>query len=190
MAHNIQEFYRVAREKDFARQFQFRLTQLGPVNLLNPDYFVYVESASLPGKQINNVQVPFMGLNFNIPGTEQFPNSAGYSVTFRCDQDYNIRRALEDYMEEIFTYKTSTGNYNTPSANNIIELKLLGKTGTMGGDLTELRTYRLIGAWVQSLGDINYTVGDNGAIVSFPATLAYQYWESEQLGLEQSLPNY
>ena len=93
-------------------------------------------------------------------------------------------------MEEIFTYKTSTGNYNTPSASNIIEIRLLGKTGTLGGDLTELRTYRLIGAWVQSLGDINYTVGDNGAIVTFPATLAYQYWESDVLNVEQTLPNY
>lgn len=192
MAHNIKEFYRVARSRDFARQFQFRLTQLGDVPLPS-DFLIYVEAATLPGKQINNVQVPFMGLNFNIPGTESFPNSGGYSVTFRCDQDYNIRRLLEDYMEFTFSHKNSTGNFNTPSAGSIIELELTGKTmagGPGGGEPIEIRKYRMYGAYVQSLGDVNYTAGDNGAIVSFPVTLAYQFWEAEQINSEPTLPNF
>ena len=54
MSQNISDFYRVAQERDFARKFQFRLYQLGPVRM-NEDDFVYATTGTLPGRNINNV---------------------------------------------------------------------------------------------------------------------------------------
>ena len=68
MAQNISDFYRSVQQNDFARQFQFRVVQLANTNF-NESELIYVETANLPGRAINNVQVPFMGLNFNVPGT-------------------------------------------------------------------------------------------------------------------------
>ena len=61
MAQNISDFYRSVQQKDFARQFQFRLVQLANTNF-GEDTLIYVETATLPGRSITNVQVPFMGL--------------------------------------------------------------------------------------------------------------------------------
>ena len=175
MSQNISDFYTSVQSNDFARQFQFRVIQLANITFSESN-LVYVETANLPGRTINNIAVPFMGLNFNVPGTASYPGSDAWSVTFRCDQNYNIRTALENATIATFDDSSSTGAYNiaTPASNII--LHLLGKDGN------PIREYILVGAYVQSIGDIAYNLGDNGTIVTVPTTLAYQYWRVGGLG--------
>jgi hypothetical protein len=181
MAQNITDFYRVAQQNDFARQFQFRVVQLANTNF-GEDQLVYLESATLPGRAINNVQVPFMGLQFNLPGTANYPNSGAYSVTFRCDQNYNIRAVLENATFNAFDDGTSTGDYNIARNSSVISLNLLGKNGST------IRQYTLYGAYVVSIQDSTYNLGDAGSIVTVPATLAYQYWRVTT-STQQNIPS-
>jgi hypothetical protein len=169
MAQNIADFYRTVQQNDFARQFQFRVVQLANTNF-GEDQLVYLETANLPGRAINNIAVPFMGLQFNVPGTASYPGSDAWAVTFRCDQSYNIRATLENATFNTFDDSTSTGDYNIARNSSVITLNLLNKTGGTA------RQYTLYGAYVVNVGDIAYNLGDNGSIVTVPATLAYQYW--------------
>jgi hypothetical protein len=171
MAQNISDFYSTVQKNDFARQFQFRVSVLANTNF-NESQLVYLETANLPGRTVNNVQVPFMGLNFNVPGTASYPGSDAWGVTFRCDQSYNIRATLENATFNAFDDSTSSGDYNIARTTSRIVLDLLGK----GGSEDVIRQYELIGAYVVSVGDIAYNIGDSGSIVTVPATLAYQYW--------------
>jgi hypothetical protein len=168
-SQTISKFYSRAQKNDFARQYQFRVTQLANTNF-NDNTLVYLESANLPGRTINNIQVPFMGLNFNVPGTASYPGSEAWNVTFRCDQNYDIRAALENATFNTFDDGTSTGNFNIARSSSRIVLELLGKK------MNVLRRYALIGAYVVSVGEMNYNVGDTGTIQTVTATLAYQYW--------------
>lgn len=170
MANNIQQFYRTAQQQDFARLFQFQLIQLGNLNLDPLRDLIYVETASLPGRTINNIQVPYMGLQFNVPGTASYPGSAGYNVTFRCDQSYRIRDILEANTFNTFSDSSTTGNYATPAQGSNIILWLLDKSGA------PTREYTLFGSYVQSLADVGYDVKDNGTISTVQATIAYQFW--------------
>lgn len=176
MAQNISDFYRVARDKDFARQFQFRLIRLANTNF-GDDELVYLETANLPGRAITNVPVPFMGLQFNVPGTATYPGSDAYNVTFRCDSDYKIRIALENATINTFDDSTSTGSYKTPGPASTIIMALLNS------QMQPIRNYTLVGAYVQSIGESTYNMGDNGQIVTVPAVLAYQYWRVTQASL-------
>ena len=169
MAQNISDFYKTVQKKDFARQFQFRLVQLANTNFGEED-LIYVETANLPGRAITNVPVPFMGLQFNVPGTATYPGSDAYAVTFRCDQNYNIRAVLENATINTFDDSTSTGDYNIARNSSVITLNLLNKTGGTA------RQYTLYGAYVVSVGESTYNLGDNGTIQTVPTTLAYQYW--------------
>lgn len=173
MSQNISDFYRVAQEKDFARQFQFRLVQLANTNF-GEDTLIYVETANLPGRAITNVQVPFMGLQFNVPGTATYPGSDAYNVTFRCDQDYNIRAVLENATFNTFDDGTSTGDYNIARNSSTIILNLLSKSTQTA------RQYTLYGAYVVSVGESTFNLGDAGTVQTVPATLAYQYWRVTQ----------
>ena len=174
MAQNISDFYTKAQKYDFARQFQFRITQLANTNFSedgNEPFLVYLETATLPGRSITNVQVPFMGLQFNVPGTATYPGSDSYAVTFRCDQNYNIRGLLENQTFNTFDDGTSEGDFNIGKVGSIIQMELLNKAGE------SVRQYTLYGAYVVSVGEMSYNLGDGGTIQTVPATLAYHYWD-------------
>lgn len=172
MANNqtIQRFYTTATKNDFARVFQFRLLEFANVQL--GDALIYVETASLPGRTINNITVPYMGLAFNVPGNASYPGSASYAVTFRCDQEYKLREVLEAATFNTFDDATSTGQYSTPGAGNVLQMALLDK------DMDYVRAYSMFGAYIVSLADAAYDIKDTGSVVSINATIAYQFWRA------------
>lgn len=177
MPQNITSFYKVAQTRDFARLFQFRLVQFGNTGF-NEDDLVYVETASLPGRSINNVTVPYMGLQFNVPGTAAYPGSANYAVTFRCDQNYDLRSVLEQATFNTFDDDTSQGNYNTPSDGSVLVMQLFGSGTNAGGEKTlqTVNEYTLYGVYIQNLADTAYDIKDTGTVATINATLAYQFW--------------
>jgi len=172
---NIQDFYDQAIKRDFARNFQFDLVRIGNTEFLDSQHLVYVETASLPGKTINNVAVPYMGLSFNVPGTVSYPGSAGYNVVFRCDADYRIRGRLEEALRMTFDDGTSTGEYGIPSKASTMQLALFDK-GPVDGERHWLRDYVFYGVYVVALADAPYDIKDTGSIATINATIAYQYW--------------
>jgi len=170
MSHDIQGFYLAAQQQDFARNFQFRIEQM-PGLLASETQLVYLESATIPGRQIANIGVPFMGLQFNVPGTASYPGSDAWTVTFRCDQNYNIRKLLENNTFNTFNDQSSSGNYDIPNPSSIVTISLLDKT------FQSILRYNLIGAYIVSIGSTSHDIGDNGTIMKVEATLAYQYWQ-------------
>lgn len=169
--YGIENFYNTAATNDFARQNLFRVVSLGGVRFTS-DELLYLTTAQLPAKAINNVQVPFMGLKFNVPGTVNYPGSEGWTVKFRVPQNLSIRRKFEDWQKSVFDDSTSTGAYNVPSkdASNQIVIVLIDKNGN------PLRTYTLFGAWVQQVGALALDVTTAGEIIEQEVTIAYQYW--------------
>lgn len=167
----IQNFYDAAIANDFGRQNLFRVIALGGTRFSTQE-LLYITTTSLPGRTINNITVPFMGLTFNVPGTAQYPNSNGWQVTFRMPANLSVRRKLEDWTKSLFDDATSTGSYSVPSkdASNQVIIALLDKQGNT------LRTYTLFGVWCTSVGDLTLNVTTAGDILEQQATLAYQYW--------------
>lgn len=169
--YGIENFYNTAATNDFARQNLFRVISLGGVRFTSNE-LLYLTTTQLPAKAINNVQVPFMGLKFNVPGTVNYPGSEGWTVKFRVPQNLSIRRKFEDWQKSVFDDSTSTGAYNVPSkdASNQIVIVLIDKNGN------PLRTYTLFGAWVQQVGALALDVTTAGEIIEQEVTIAYQYW--------------
>ncbi len=163
MSEGIQAFYETAKAREFARDFQFRLVTLGP---LSKDDLVYVRTTSLPGKSIVDNVVPYMGLDFHVPGGSKYPGSL--PVKFLCDEAINVRSKLEAWMTEIFSVDTSSGKYGVPA--EIATLDLLDK------EFKAVRRYEFVGIYIQNLGDINYDIGGGGKPQEFDATINYQWW--------------
>jgi hypothetical protein len=124
-----------------------------------------------------------MGLQFNVPGTATYPGSDAWNVSFRCDQNYDIRAVLENATFNTFDDSISTGDYNIARRGSVVTIQLLGKNPE-----TTIRQYNLIGAYVVSVGDSTYNLTDNGTIVTVPATIAYQYWRVTKIGNETVNP--
>lgn len=167
----IENFYDAAIVKDFARQNLFRVLSLAGTNFSQQE-LLYVSSTTLPGRSITNVPVPFMGLQFNVPGTAQYTNSNAWQITFRVPSDLSIRKKFEDWTKFIFDDRLSTGSYSIPSKSpqGQIVLVLLDKSGN------PLREYTLYGAYCQNVGDLTVNLTSAGEIMEQQVTMAYQYW--------------
>jgi hypothetical protein len=175
----ITDFYRVAQERDFSRDFHFRVLSITAGDSagisFTEDDLVYVRTATLPGRTIQNKNVSYMGMNFNIPGSVTYDGSSGWALEFYSDQAARLRGMFESWSFDIFDDSTSTGNYNTPSQNSVINLLQLD------AQLEAVAEYTLYGCYLTSLGDISYQPSaGSGEPQTFNATMAFQYWRREK----------
>lgn len=169
----IQDFYTQAQVKDFARTNLFRVLniQIGNTDVsFGEEDLVYATTAALPGKTIGNVPVPYMGLNFNVPGNVTYPNSDNYQITFRSDESYDLRNKFLQALDDTFDDADSTGNYFTPTADSVIDLVLLDK------ELNKTDQYQLVGCAVKDVQPITYNIANAGTQVEFQVGISYHYF--------------
>jgi hypothetical protein len=173
-SQTIQGFYTQAQVKDFARNNLFRVLNInfgtGTEVSFDENDLVYATAAQLPGKTINNIAVPYMGLNFNVPGTVTYDGSEGYSLTFRSDESHNLREKFLQVQADTFDDADSTGNYFMPTADAVIDLVLLNK------ELDRVAQYQLVGCSIRNVGPQEYNVTSTGEVVEFTTTVAYHYF--------------
>ena len=176
---SIQKAKQVFQEHDFSRQNQIRILDVGPgvpayvrqeliEKPVGAGGYLYATSYAVPGRTINNIQVPFQGFNFNIPGQVSYePNP--WTVTFNTPGDYLVRNAMERWSFATINEDTSCGSFNFPCDTASIDLAVLSPQCKI------MRVYRLIGVYPQSVGPIEY---DQTAIerTTFQVALHYQMW--------------
>lgn len=171
--YGIENFYDAAIGQGFARDHQFRVLSMGTWITGESD-LVYLTTTTLPGRTVNSVAVPYMGLNFQVPGTANYNQNAGWAVTFRCDESLNIRNLLENWNYGAFDDTSSKGaNIPNRDAAHIMTLVSLDNAGSARKEIS------LIGAWCTNVGDVAYNLTGNGAVVTCNATIAYQYWRQK-----------
>jgi hypothetical protein len=171
MPQTIQEFYRVARERGFSRDYMLRVLEIGDTRF-DEDDFLYITTKNLPGRNISNQTAPYMGLVFNVPGTATYPGSEAWSVTFRNDIEGLVRSKLEAWQRnDIFDDQTSVGDLNVPGEDRVITLELVD-------DQLQTRSmYQLYGVYCQGIAPVEgYDNTGPGALTTFNVSLAYQYW--------------
>jgi len=171
MSQTIQDFYRVAQERGFARDFMMRVRSLGQ-DTFTEDDFVYITTKQLPDRQISNQKVPYMGLNFNVPGTVDYTGSDSWEVKFYNDLKGVIRKKLEDWqINGVFNDDTSTRDLSLRGTDKVIQLDLIDENQKV------LNTYKLYGVYIVNLGAVTgYDNSGAGKPLDFTAKLAYQYW--------------
>ena len=171
---SIQKFYQVAQERDFTRDFQFRvntITDRGAA-VMTDDDLVYCTGASLPGRTITATQQPYMGIDFQLPGSAKYTGSSGWALNFRADGDNAIRSLFERWSQLLFDDTTSTGAYRIYDNSTVI-------LDQLDQDLEVVRQYKLHGVWPVSLGDLAYNMTGTGTVVTLAVTLAYQFWRRQ-----------
>jgi len=170
----IQDFYKVAQTRDFARDFQFRVLDVSNkgVPVFTEDDLVYATAAILPGKTIEAKPVPYNGFAFKIPGTVSYNNADGFTISFYCDSTTNARVQMENWVTETFDDETTMGDGVIHNNSTITLVQLNTK-------FEPLRTYKLYGVFPLNSGDISYSMVGTGEVVSMDVTLAYQFYRRD-----------
>lgn len=186
MPSTISDFMNQAMQKQFARDFLFRVKQVSitGLSLDGESDLIYARTATFPGRNIQNKQVNFSGQTFNVPGKSEYPGAEAWSLEFYVDQELNIRDKLEAASRTLFDNATTTGNICMPGYESTITLDVLnipcqrGPNVTSGSELQIGKTIKLIGASLRDIGEISYQIADGtGEISTFTNTFAFHFYE-------------
>lgn len=176
---SIAKAYQVFQQHDFSRQHQIRILSMDGV----PDYvkqellekptgaggYVYATTYAIPGRTINDIEVPYQAFKFHVPGQVSYSDPNPWVLNMKTPGDYLVRNAFERWSFAVVSDATSCGSFNIPCASSTIDLAIIAP------DCTILRVYRLFGVYPQNISQIEYNQEEVGT-TSFSIALHYQYW--------------
>lgn len=127
------------------------------------------KSASLPGSDLENVQLHYRGRQVNFAGERSF---SPWSVSVYTDTSFNIRNALEQWNDGIQNYDTTFGRTAPADYQVDMNVHALDRSGAI------IKSYRFYDAWPMSIGAIGLDMDANSAIGQFDVTFQYNYFTS------------
>jgi hypothetical protein len=182
MPTTIENFMNVASQKQFSRDFLFRVKQVDITGLrLDGDNeLIYARSASFPGRDIENKQVNYAGQTFNLPGKSSYPGSESWQIEFYADQNMDIRSQLERASRTLFNNEgPAGGNICMPGNESTITLEVykIPCNSVLGNPMQLGTIIQLVGASLRNIGEIGYEIADGtGEVKTFPATFAFHFY--------------
>lgn len=127
------------------------------------------KAAQLPASVIAELPVNFRGRQLKVAGDRTFEN---WTVTILNDTDFNVRNALERWMNGINSHSANTGLTNPFEYQADMVVEQLDRDGST------LKTYNFRGAFPINIAAIDLAYDTNDAIEEFTCEFSIQYWES------------
>ena len=126
-------------------------------------------AAQLPGSTMSEIIVPFRGRELKIAGDRTFDV---WTPTIINDTDFNVRNAMERWMNGINAHSANTGIVNPTDYQTDLVVEQLDK------DESVLKTYTFRGCFPTNIDPIDLSYDPAAAIEEFSVTFQVQYWDS------------
>ena len=130
---------------------------------------VMCKAAQLPASVMNVIEVPFRGRQLKIAGDRTFDT---WSPTIINDTGFEVRNALEKWMNGINGHSANTGITNPVGYQADLLVEQLDKDGSV------LKTYNFRGCFPINLSAIELSYDTVDTLEEFTAEFQVQYWES------------
>jgi len=131
-----------------------------------------VKVAEIPPSTVGNIQVGYFGRKINVVGDRTF---TPLQVTIINDEDFIIRRALEEWMDRMSGVSSAVSQYRGGSSDQGYTTKLTTTQFGRRGD--PLRSYDWIGAFPTEIAAIPLAWETADTIEEYTCSFQYQWWE-------------
>ena len=131
-----------------------------------------VKVSELPASTMAPIQVGYFGRKLNVVGDRTF---APLSVTVINDEDFIIRRALEEWIDRMAGASSAVSQYRGGSGDGGYTTTL--STTQFGRQGDRLRTYQFMGAFPTGLAAIPLGWDTSDTIEEYTCEFTYQWWE-------------
>jgi len=180
MAFNVYEF-RSQMQGDGARPNLFQVEMQFPL-FSNPGnasqkLTFFCKTAGLPGSTVNSVPIQYFGREIKVAGNRTF---ADWTITIINDEDFVIRNAFERWMAALNSHSTNLRNNIATSASSYGADAVVRQYSKAG---SEIKSYKFVGMFPTDVSQIDVDWGSNDTIEEFTVTMAYQYWEAAEIGI-------
>ena len=151
------------------------------------DFTIMCKGAQLPASTIGSIDVPFRGRILKVAGDRTIEN---WSITVINDENFNIRNAMEAWMNSIARLSNNTGAVNPDSYMADAFVYQLGRgyssgrhsttnsTTADGEKVTPLKGYKFIDIFPVSVSSIDLSYDSSDTIEEFTVDFAVQSFES------------
>ena len=131
-----------------------------------------IKAAALPGQTIAEIPIPFRGRNLYIAGDREFET---WETTVINDTDFNVRNAMERWLNAINDTVTNTGLSNVADYTADLTVEQLDR------DDTVLKSYILRNCQPTGTGAIELSYETANAIEEFSVTWRYSHFEASSV---------
>lgn len=128
------------------------------------------EAAQLPGSTVSPITVPFRGRQLKIAGDRTFDV---WTPTIINDTDFDIRNAMERWMNGINAHSANTGLTNPVDYEADLLVDQLDRDGTI------IKGYTFRGCFPTAISPIDLSYASENEIERFSVEFQVQYWESD-----------
>ena len=151
------------------------------------DFTIMCKGAQLPASTIASIDVPFRGRILKVAGDRTIEN---WSITVINDENFNIRNAMEAWMNSIAKLSNNTGAVNPDSYMTDAYVYQLGRgyssgrqsttnsTTADGEKVTPLKSYKFIDIFPVSVSSIDLSYDSSDTIEEFTVDFAVQSFET------------
>ena len=151
--------------------FEVRIANLPGGIAWDGDSFQYMcKAAQLPASVIANIDVPFRGRIFKVAGDRTIET---WSVTIINDEDFKLRNAFEEWMEQIAKLDNNLGATLPESYMTNATVFQLGRgstkssTNSDGNNNAVLKEYEFVDIFPTSISAIDLSYDSSDAIEEF-----------------------
>lgn len=152
----------------------------------NNDFSMLCKAAALPASNIAPIDVPFRGRIFKVAGDRTFDT---WTVTVINDENFAIRRAMEEWMQSIGQYSDSSGftDPNSYMATAIVKQlsrneSNVGLSRATGRGLKPIAQYKFYDIFPTNVSQIDLSYDTSDTIEEFTIEFQVQYWVPESPG--------
>jgi len=141
------------------------------------------KSAALPASNVASIDVPFRGRILKVAGDRTFDV---WTVTVINDEDFKLRTAFEQWMNQISKLSNATGATSPASYMVDAYVHQLGRgetkfsrSNTASNTNTPLRSYRLYDIFPTNVSQIDLSYDTSDTIEEYTVDFQVQWWQAE-----------
>jgi hypothetical protein len=149
-----------------------------PAGTLPEKFVVLCKAANLPASNVASIDVPFRGRIFKVAGDRTFDT---WQITVINDNDFAIRKVMEDWMQHIAQYKDASGTTDpaTYMANATVT-QLSRSASTMGASsnsgVADAKKYIFQDIFPTNISAIDLSFDTSDTIEEFTVEFQVNYW--------------
>jgi len=170
MAFNVNDI-RAQLSAGGARSSLFQVQFTNPANAAGDLKVPFlVKAAQIPASTLGTIEVPYFGRKIKIAGDRTF---AEWTVNIINDEDFLIRNAMEQWMNEINSLEGNLRGFGG-AAPSLYKQQATVTQYSKTGDA--LRTYNFNGIFPVNVTEIDLNWETTDVIEEFQVTFQYDYW--------------
>lgn len=133
-------------------------------------------ATTIPASTVSAIPVGYFGRKVQVAGNRTFEP---WSITVLNDEDFVIRKAMENWLAAINGHATNVKNSGVTSRPSDYQATAIVRQFSKGPEELAIRAYKFVNLFPTQVSTIDLDWNTTDAIEEFSVSFEYDFWEIE-----------